>query len=402
MKMNNRAAELEKNFSRMFWIQALMSLKIMNVVVSIFYIHRSITLRQIFLLGVVFAVTNLILEIPSSYAADRWGRKKTIFVAVTLLAISSIFDFVSHSFGLFAVGIVLYAASYAFLSGTDDALIYDTTRELGRDKDSLKELGVYYSAQRVFKIIAPLVGVAIAHNLLEWQFQIIIAIEFLSTMMAVPFIFRLVEPRHTIDRGEAHIITDAWKLIRGNTEIMRMILSRTVIFITGFLVWRMHQEYLVSLGMSIWVLGFMWTIVNGVGYLGAKYLSRILPRVSSVNKINVLNIIFTAALIMFAVGSFFKYPRLLVAAFVILCIAEVARWPIFSDLFNKQSKSFNRATTLSLTNLFKSAIDIPLTLTAAWLVGFNPSYMFVFVAAIALGVIVFIPVRETVVVEGVA
>jgi len=398
MKMSNRIAELEKNFSRMFWIQALMNIKIMNVVISIFYIHRGLTLQQIFLLGVVFAVTNVLLEIPSSYAADRWGRKKTIFVAVTLFALSSVFDFISHDFRLFAIGIMLYAASYSFMTGTDDALIYDTTRELGRDKDSLKELGTYYSAQRFFKIVTPLLGALIASDLLEWQFQIIIVLEFITTIAAFPFVFFLVEPRYRADNSsqKTGILRDAWKLVSGNKTMLHAMFSRTIIFLASLLVWKIHQDFLVNRGVTILALGFMWFAINGVGYFAAKHVTRILPQISSSRKIKMLNIIFTGAISVFAAASFFAAPWLLVISFAILCIAEVVRWPMYSDIFNKLSKSFNRATTLSLTNIVKCAFDIPLALAAAWLVGFNPSYVFIFVAALSLYVIIFIPTHEIV------
>jgi len=398
MKTNNRVAELEKNFSRMFWIQALMNLKILGVVISIFYIHRGLTLQQIFLLGVVFATSSVLLEIPSSYAADRWGRKKTIFVAVVLFALSSVFDFFAHDFLLFAIGIALYGATYSFMSGTDEAIIYDTTRELGRGKDSLKELGTYYSAQRFLKIITPLIGVVIAQDLLEWQFQTIIAIEFITTIAALPFVFSLVEPNYRVDseKKEKGILRDAWKLIRGNSAMLHAMISRTIIFLASLLVWKIHQDYFVNHGVTILTLGFMWLVINATGYFAAKHVTRILPHMSSSRKIKILNIIFTGAISIFAVASFYAAPWLLVISFAILCIAEVVRWPMYSDMFNKLSKSFNRATTLSLTNLIKCAFDIPLALAAAWLVGFNPSYVFVLVTAISLGVVVFVPNKETV------
>lgn len=392
----DRRAGLEKNFKLMFWIRAFMGFAILNVVISIFYIHRGLTLQQIFYLGVVFAVTNLIFEIPSSYMADRWGRKKTIVLAVFAMALSSVFCFFAHSFLMFAVDIFFYALSYALISGTDDALIYDTTRELGRDGDSLKELGSYYSAQRYFKILTPLLGVFIAQGMLEWQFQIIIAIEFLTALIALPFVFMIVEPMHKIavEDVEAGIIKDAWRLIRTNPDIIRAIISRTGIFMTGFLVWRIHQEYFVNNGVTILGLGIMWMVVNAIGYAGGKYIVHIFPQMSSEQKVTWLNIIFVGAITAFTVTSFFPNPWLLVIFFATLCIVEVLRWPIFSDLFNKRSKSFNRATTLSLTNFIKSIIDVPLTLVAAWLVSFSPSYVFVFVTVVALGIVLFVPVHE--------
>lgn len=375
-----------------------MSFKMLNTIASIFYARRGLTLQEIFLLGVVFAVINLILEIPSSYAADLWGRKKTIIVAVTLLTVSSIFDFYAHSFVAFAVGIAVYAASYAMMSGTDEALIYDTSRELGDDKNSLKELGKYYSAQRFFKIATPLLAVFIAQSLLEWQFKIIIGIEFLTTLSAFIFVTRITEPQHQMDIGkiESGIIVDAWKLIRTDWKLIKIILSRTIIFIAIFLVWRIHQEYFINHGLSILGLGIMWVIINTTGYFCAQNISRIAPRMSDAHKIDILNTICSLSAIGFAAASFLGNIWLLVVMFCIACEAEVMRWPLYSNIFNQRSKSFNRATTLSLTNLIKSVIDIPLTLTAIVLVAFNPSYVYIFVAVVVCSVMLLVPVRKQV------
>lgn len=375
-----------------------MNFKLMNTVISIFYIHRGLTLQQIFLLGVIYAVANVIFEIPSSYAADRWGRKKTIALAVCFMALSSVCDFFAHSFLFFAFDLFLYALSYAFMSGTDDALVYDTSRELGQEKNSLKELGKYYSAQKFFKIIAPLLAVVIAHDLLEWQFKIIILIEFVTTVGGLFFVYRLVEPVHhvAVEKVEAGIITDAWKLIRNDWGLVRMILNRTLIFIASFLVWRIHQEYLVSRGAHVLTLGVMWTVIYTAVYFGARNIGHVFGAVSSARKINILNIICTIAVVVFAALSFqHNHLVFMLIAFGAAMFAEPVRWSLFSDAFNKRSKSFNRATTLSLTNLLKSLLDVPLTLAAAFLVAYNPSYVFAFVAVVSVGVTVLIPVRES-------
>ena len=384
--MSNRAAELEKNFSRMFWIQALMSTKILNVVISIFYVHRGLTFKEIFLLGVVFAVTNLVCEIPSSYMADKWGRKKTVALAVVFLAISSIFDFFSHNFFLFIIDIVFLGASYAFMTGTDDAVIYDTARELGRDKDSLKKLGNYYAAQRVVKIVTPLIAVLIAKDLLDWQFRAIVSLEFITTIFALPLVWKLIEPAHKVDveKIEAGILLDAGNLIKRNPELIRMILNRTIVFVGAFIVWRVHQQYFLENNISLFAIGAMWTLVNLFGYLAINRIGSIFPQLSAAAKINWLNFLMILSLIVFTSSSYFNLPYTLLISFGLLCMFENIRWPIFSDVMNKHSKSFNRATTLSLSNLIKSVVDIPLMFIAAIMVTHDLQYVFIFGTVLAI------------------
>ena len=96
--IGTRKIELKKNFSRMFWIQALMNVKVISVVSTLFYLHRGLTLSEIFYLTVVWAIVSLLFEIPSSYLADRWGRKKTILLGILLsLAHWVLFIFADNS-----------------------------------------------------------------------------------------------------------------------------------------------------------------------------------------------------------------------------------------------------------------------------------------------------------------
>ncbi len=375
-----------------------MNFKLLNTIISIFYAHRGLSLREIFLLGVVFAITNLLFEIPSSYAADKWGRKKTIAVAVVFLLLSSVCDYFAHSFLFFVMDLACYALSYSFMTGTDDALIYDTARELGQEKNSAKELGNYYSAQRFFKIVTPLMAVAIASGMLEWQFKTIIVIEFVTTMAALPFVWRIVEPVHKmeVEKVEAGIILDAWNLIRNDWDLIRMILNRTIMFTASFLIWRIHQEYFLSIGVPVWTLGIMWALLHLALYVGNRKIDGILPRFSAEQKINALNTIFVLGAIAFTIFAFEGANKwLLIASFSIFTVAETARWSLFSDLFNKRSKSYNRATTLSLTNLLKSFFDVPLALGAAAIVAFGPPYVFLFVTTIAVAIAIFMPVKKT-------
>ena len=51
------------------------------------------------------------------------------------------FYFIADSFLLFAAGVAWYACSIALFSGTKEALIYDSARELGKEAESLQKLG---------------------------------------------------------------------------------------------------------------------------------------------------------------------------------------------------------------------------------------------------------------------
>ncbi|PLX28360.1 hypothetical protein C0581_02415 [Candidatus Parcubacteria bacterium] len=396
--IQTRKTELKKNFKRMFWIQALMNVKVISVVSTLFYLHRGLTLAEVFYLTVVWAVVSLLFEIPSSYLADRWGRKKTILLGILLSLAHWVLFIFADNIIIFAVAISLASLQFASFSGTDDALIYDTNKELGKKDKSIGKLGKYYSARSLFKIIAPLIGAFIANGLLEWQFLIVLAIDMVAVTASLFFAVKIVEPNHYVDveEQELGIIKDAWKIIRSDWVIGKAILGRTLLFIVMFIIWRFHQKYFIDIGLSVWALGIAWSVIHIFGFFYNQNIEKFLRRGDLNLEINFLNylVIVLMWILLFGV-LFFPQPLLLLCIFVLLDVAELFRWPLYSEFYNRRSKSFNRATTLSISNFFKSILDIPLLLTVSVLISKDITYPFMFAAGIAFVVLFFkLPKQE--------
>jgi len=381
----------------MFLIRAFLNLNIINIVVTLFYLHRGLTLSQIFYLSIVWSVAMLLFEVPSSYLADKWGRKKIIILGVILNLAHLLVYIFANNIVIFIISIIFMAMSYAAFSGTDDALIYDTNKELKRSKDSLKELGKYYSARSFFKIVTPLIGAIVAYQLLEWQFVSLIILDLLFTFSTLIIALRLVEPNHIIDvvKQEAGIIKDAYKVIRNNKCFVRAIFSRMLLFIASFILWRFHQKFFIDIGVPIIILGAMWSLTHLALFLINQNIKKILPKKSSVFKINWLNFLtFLSLFVMVILVFYYQNIYLLLIVYFLANIFEVIRWSYFSDYFNKMSFSYNRATTLSLSNFLKSILDIPLLFIASILIDNNINYPFVLALILSFIVVVFFRVKN--------
>jgi MFS family permease len=391
-----RRKALSGNFRRMFFIQAFQSVRTLNVVVVLFYLARGLDLSQVFYLSIFWAVINILFEIPSSYLADRWGRKKTIVLSTTLYFMSSVLLIFSHSFLMFGLSIFIYALSYACFSGTDEALVYDTDRELGENDSSLRRLGQYAAAEKIFKIATPLVGAFIAKDLVEWQFVLLLIIDSSAALCAMVISIFLVEPKHRfeVEKVEAGVFRDAVKLIKNNPNMMLAICNRGLMFTSVFVVWRYHQELFTHIGTSILVLGIGWSVFHLLSTILSYNIHRLWPKISLTIKINFLNLLTIFFICLFILGLYFELHYYWILLFY-FCFnfTENARWPIFSDLFNKYSSSFNRATTLSLSNFIKSIFDIPMLLVASLLILYNlvyPAY-FIFVIMLLTTIIFYLP-----------
>ncbi len=381
----------------MFWIRAFLSVKVINVVISLFYIHRGLSLPQIFYLAVIWSISSLLFEVPSSYLADRWGRKQTIIVSILLMAAHWFLLLFVQGFFWVSIATILYGMSFAALSGTDEALVYDTEKELGKEKGTLTKLGRYKSAQSIFKIFAPLVAVLIAKNLLAWQYLVLLGIDFIVTLISLFFAVNIIEPNHNMDleKEEAAVMKDAVKLLRKDKELFRAILNKELLFFAMFIPWLYYQKFFTDLGLTIIFIGLFWGVRHTIAFFWHWYIGHIRVGETIASRINRLNTFFTlTSLITVILLLVWPEPHTLYFLFIIMTLFEGFRYSLFSELFHKKFKSYNRATTYSLVNLLHSVIEIPLVIVAGILVAANNSYPYYFAFLLALVVVFFIRIKE--------
>lgn len=381
----------------MFWVQALTEVKVISVIFTIFYIYRGITISEVFLLGIVFSIVTILTEIPSSYLADIWGRKKVIITAVVFSLLYWVINIFAHSFGAFVLTMVLYAISCSFMSGTDEALVYDTSKELNLKNDSLSKLGLYFSSQKIFKIFTPLIAVLIAKNLTESRFIALLLIDVVANILALIASLFIIEPKHSyeVEKVEGGIYKDAIKLLFQSTVLRNIIFNRTIMFISIFILWRISSAYFVSIGIPVIILGVVTSSYHLLLFFSNKNVGKIARKLTVENRINTANYICSILFGFFLLNFIFiqnKYLALFI--FSLITVVESYRWPLFSEIFNRMSKSYNRATTLSLTNFLKSILDIPLLFFSSWLIGYGYLFLFVFAFVLSLVVVVFFRLNQ--------
>lgn len=374
-----RRKKIKANFGLMFWIQALTEIKVINVISTIFYVHRGLTLAQILYLSIAFSLVSLLTEVPSSYLADKWNRKGLIICSLILGVGYWIANIFAYGFWPFVVAIGIYSASYSLMSGTDEALVYDSTRELGETEYSLKQLGKYFSASRIFKIVTPIIAVIIAKNLVDWQFNLILMIDVVANLGALILAAMVTEPTHyfKVEKVEAGVMRDAFSLIKKEPRLVNITMNKTLLFVASFMVWRIASQYFEDIKVPILIIGITTAVYQLITFIFNLKSHKWFKRWTSEEVIGGLNLSFIISMGLFLVNHIFWQNSILaLILFGLICNTESIRWPYFSEMINKISSSYNRATVLSLTNLVKGVIDIPLLLLGSVLISLNYSYYF--------------------------
>jgi len=100
-----------------------------------------LSLSEILMLQALFSLATLIMEFPSGYLSDRLGYR----FALNLACLFGITGWATYTFaGSFAgvlVAEIQLGISYAFISGADSALLYETLRHEGKEEEYAKHDG---------------------------------------------------------------------------------------------------------------------------------------------------------------------------------------------------------------------------------------------------------------------
>lgn len=380
----------------MYWIQALTQMRVINVVATLFMISRGLTLSQIYLTAVVYSIVAILTELPSSYLADKWNRKGLITISIAFGVFYWFFNIFAYGFVPFLIAIGLFSLSYSLMSGTDEALMYDSARELGEEKNSLKMLGRFYASGIFFKIFTPILAVLIASKLNNSQFIIILIIDLVANLVALFLADFLVEASHSqrnekINKG---VMIDTINLFKNSPILLTVTLNRTLIFLASFSIWRINSEYFFALGAPLFIIGIASSVFQASAFFLNLKTHSWFKNIKSGVVITYINLICGIFLGLFFINEItFKNWIFGLILFDGVLITESIRSPFFSDLINKTSKSYNRATTISGSSLVTELIKLPLLLVFSWIIILGHSYLFGVAALMAIVTEIFFSVK---------
>lgn len=131
---------LQKNITTIYWMSFFQSGMIVTAVFVPLLQRHGLSMAQVLQTQALFALVIALLEVPSGYLADLWGRKNTIVLGQALCTVAFIRLLSADGFVDFLVYEALMGAGLSLCSGADLALLYDS-------QSALNESGGEHSAQ---------------------------------------------------------------------------------------------------------------------------------------------------------------------------------------------------------------------------------------------------------------
>lgn len=315
-------------------------------VIVLFYQDNGLDLRDVLTLQAIYSVAVIVLEIPSGYLADVWGRKNTIILGAVLgTAGFAVYSFTSGFYGFLIAELTLGTAQ-SFISGSDSALLYDSLKLEGRESQYVKYEGRVLATGNFAETLAAIAGGFLAEISLRTPFYWQTAIAF----VAVPAALFLYEPKSEtakIKAGFKHILSVVRFSLFGSKNLSLNILFSAVIGCATLTMAWFLQAYLADIhGFSEYQIGIAWSVVNvtvGIATIFAYKIERFL---GSKTTLLMILIVISGSYILMGLTE-------MTIIFVIIWLFYFVRGiatPVLKDYINRLCEPGIRATVLSVRN----------------------------------------------------
>lgn len=315
-------------------------------IIVLFYQENGLTLRDVLTLQAIYSIAVIILEIPSGYAADVWGRKNTIVLGSILGTIGfAVYSFTSGFYGFLIAELILGTAQ-SFISGSDSALLYDSLKLQGREKQYVKYEGRVLSIGNFAETLAALAGGFLAEISLRTPFYWQTAIAFI----AVPAAFSLYEPKMSskiVGAGIKHILDVVkYSLFKSKELSLNILFSSVIGCATLTMAWFL-QTYLNKIhNFTEYQVGIAWAIVNLTVGVSTMFAYKIENKIGSIKTTLFILIVISGAYIVLGLTQLQFVFGIIWLFYFFRGIAT----PVLKDYINRLCEPQVRATVLSVRN----------------------------------------------------
>lgn len=338
---------LESNIWKLYLLDLFRGSVFFIPIIVPFMQEYGLSLSQIFILESVFTLTMVLLEIPSGYASDAWGRKNTIIIGSIISLLGIIFYAIGSSFQEFFIGNTLLGIGLSFYSGTLEALTYDSLLELGRENTYKKVAGnlafLHFGAEAIPSLF---IG-----------FLTIISLRLPIILTLIPFglacitTLTLTEPKRKKIQETRHFHA-MWRITKQtmlhDAPLRSIIVLHSLLATMTLSLFWFSQPYQLSIGLPIVWFGVVHGVVAAAGAITSKYTHQVEKYAD--DRLLLMGVVITVIGVYIALGFIHTLSGLLL---LLLCrMAWGVLSPVTSDIVNRMTESDVRATVLSIRAFF--------------------------------------------------
>lgn len=299
--------------------------------------------QQIFMIGGAYMLMFILFEVPSGAFADLLGRKKSIALGCFIIALGALATGISTTFWQVFASFFLWALGFSFISGADQALLYDRisdhkiyTRVLGHSKF------FFLGATALAGILGP--------YLFSLNFRypyLFSALPFLGGSLAILFFQEAREKHEFTLKKHWEQIKEGVSFTKNNKYILWSMGLLALTFAVWYNLFNSYQPFLIDVGFTIRAFSLILPAIFLCEALGGMIAAKLLDTLGESR-------VFVFGLLMFglSVGAAGLLNNQLSLAFLLLyCLLLGVLRTVLSGYANHHIESSHRATVISVQSM---------------------------------------------------
>jgi MFS family permease len=317
----------------------------------LYFTHLGFSIVQISILQAILNLTQFISEIPTGLISDKYGHKVSLTIGRILIICYMAGFMFFDSFYMIALAQILYGIGLTCLSGSDQALLYDSLKEKNKEKEYSKVAGRYFA----IVIMALAVSMSVGGFLQELSWFTVYLTGIICQSIALFVTFNLKESDSYIKnktRTVSDIVREIKEFLNMNPKLKLYVLGIGIFYAIGSVYYMYNQELFRQMGMPVYLISLMFAIDSLIASIASmnayKLENRFTARVVFAVSLNTAVVMF---LILFTEMEFW----VLVGFFGVSMIYNTIE-PIANNVLNIEVPSEKRATMLSMTKFLSTFI----------------------------------------------
>lgn len=350
---NFQSLTISKKNLPLIAVSASLGLFLLMSPVKVLWMQTVLTQAQIsFLIGWMFLAVVL-LELPTGALADLIGKRYTVLSGFLIHAVALVVFATATSYMQFAIAVSLQALAEALKSGARDALVYDSLKQDGRQKEYRRVNSKIMTINQFSLVIATFCGGALGTLSLTMPFYL----NAIVLLIAAALTMLIEEPqidtmKFTLSNYIRQTTQGTKHLIRSN-ELIKLTLLYTLVGGIGWTFQRLLRDFiLIYVGYQQLELGIITGILRLINII---LLARVV-RSRRFRKNSRDLLLLPAILFLSLTPAYLMSPLTSIPIVAGAMIAGTGRFVILGPYLQEQIASRYRATAVSVANLMVSLL----------------------------------------------
>lgn len=344
--------DLSKNISlisaRSFFAMFLITIPILVP----YWRSLGLSMHEIFEIQAIFGLAVAVLEVPTGYIADLFGRKLSVVLGSFISGVGfTILLFADSYWSLVGFEVVL-ALACTLVSGAEDAILFES---IPAGVSRKKVIGSFTS----FGLIGEVLAALLAGFLVMYSFRAVLWAQVIVSW--IPFfvsLFLVEPPRPPVKRG-SHVaeIRDVFVKVIAHEPLTRLVFINFVVAgLSSFCVVWLLQEFWRQSQVPMSYFGVMWAALM----LVSVFVSRGAHALESLLGAHRTLLLIALAPIVGYLLMAFAPPLVGIVAGGLFYVTRGLTYVIYQDAFNWRVPSQYRATANSFVSLFFRLAFVPI------------------------------------------